>query len=684
MKRFMSTWDTFGISKSGVIFRAVARGVFCAIVLCGGCSNNGIGTVVGEGKAPLEPSEPPNILATATSSGSVKISWQSVSMATGYNLYRSTNKDAGYSKVGKTTSTEYTNTGLSSGTIYYYKATAYNNGGESPMSSYTSVTTIPGIPLNVTATAVSSSDITVRWFSVYGATGYKVYRWTKTDRSDASERTTSDTSYVDIGLTAGAIYYYSVSAYNGSGEGSPSPPINGKPRPFPPSNISVTATSDGNITVRWSSVNDVAGYTVYRNQVAAYGDDYKPIFTTTDTAYTNVGLLPGTIYYYRVSAYNSGGESLLSPYDSAMTVPAVPSNVSVIAASTDNITIGWPLVSGAIGYKVYRDSIANGLYTEITTVSSTSYTDIGLTSGATYYYRISAYNNSGESLKSQHIQAATIPAVPLDVSATETYNSNVIVRWSSVYGATGYKVYRGTSDDDYNSVYTVKGTSYTDTGLILGVTYYYRVSAVNSGGESSLSNYVSAMPYLEYTFGTLTDSRDGKTYNTVKIGNNKTWMVENLNYKIISNSWCYNNDESMCDEYGRLYNWTVAKNNACPNGWHLPSNLDWADLTKTVGGTGIYGDGGTAATKLKSGAGWDQYFDIPNGTDDFGFSALPAGYSNYIGGGSFSVGTIGYWWTNTEGDDGNAYYRSMKYNSENVSQNVNDKRFGMSVRCVQE
>jgi len=175
--------------------------------------------------------------------------------------------------------------------------------------------------------------------------------------------------------------------------------------------------------------------------------------------------------------------------------------------------------------------------------------------------------------------------------------------------------------------------------------------------------------------GSFTDSRGvtTKTYKWVKIGGVK-WMAENLNYDTLNStdSWCYNNQDSYCVEYGRLYNWNTAKT-VCPTGWHLPDTAEWRRLVETAGGIR------TAGSKLKSSSGWDSYSGIGS-TDEFQFSALPGGYrlsSGSFGGAGFS----GRWWAAT---GSNAYRRDVNYNSDTMNEYSSEKDVGYSVRCVMD
>jgi len=179
--------------------------------------------------------------------------------------------------------------------------------------------------------------------------------------------------------------------------------------------------------------------------------------------------------------------------------------------------------------------------------------------------------------------------------------------------------------------------------------------------------------------GTVTDTRDGQTYKTVKIGT-QTWMAENLIYQIKKGSWCYDNNADSCKKYGRLYDWNTAKK-ACPTGWHLPSRQEWKNLVTTAGGP----DSAGMKLKAKSERNQNGY-----GTDDYGFSALLGGYRTrhyvndvkYVDDFSFA-GNYGYWWSSKEETVGNAYYRAMDADYDYASEGSDFQIYGFSVRCVQ-
>jgi len=443
------------------------------------------------------PNAPSGVSASSSSSSSVTVNWPSVNGAAGYRVYRSMSVSGSYSQVGTTSSsyTSYTDNNVSPGTTYYYKVSAYNNTGESLQSSYASATTILNAPTSVTASSSSSSSVTVSWSSVSGATGYRVYRSTSSSDYYYEVTTTYSTSYTDVGLSSGTNYYYKVSAYNSTVESSQSSYASATTILNAPSNVSASSSSSSSVIVSWSSVNGATGYRVYRSTSSS--GSYYEVTTTYSTSYTDVGLSSGTNYYYKVSSYNGTVESSQSSYASATTILNAPSNVSASSSSSSGVTVSWSAVNGATGYRVYRSTSSSGNYYEVGNgTSSTSYTDNSVSPGTTYYYKVSAYNSTVESSQSSYASAMTsvpAPATPTNVSAHATSSSGVTVSWSAVSGATEYRVYRSMSaTGSYSLMVTTSYASYTNNSLLPNTTYYYKVSALNSAGESSLSIYASA------------------------------------------------------------------------------------------------------------------------------------------------------------------------------------------------
>jgi uncharacterized protein (TIGR02145 family) len=180
-----------------------------------------------------------------------------------------------------------------------------------------------------------------------------------------------------------------------------------------------------------------------------------------------------------------------------------------------------------------------------------------------------------------------------------------------------------------------------------------------------------------------TDSRNGTQYKTVTIGKH-AWMAENLNYETEGGK-CYNGNPENCQKYGLLYNWAAAKK-VCPSGWHLPSNEEWDALYRLidgVSGTSSPYKSETAGKYLKATSGWNIFNGKPgDGEDAYGFAALPGG-SNYAG--KFNhIGNNGYWWSGSENEDDEAYYRFMLSESRIGGWNKGSKNLLLNVRCVRD
>jgi len=183
--------------------------------------------------------------------------------------------------------------------------------------------------------------------------------------------------------------------------------------------------------------------------------------------------------------------------------------------------------------------------------------------------------------------------------------------------------------------------------------------------------------------GTFTDTRDKKTYKTIKI-NGQVWLAENLNYAA-ENSKCYDNKPENCTKYGKLYNWETAMK-SCPAGWHLPKNAEWDKLYHSADGTSGTESpykSKTAGKYLKFTSGWDRN---GNGTDKFGFSALPGGfaYEDLQSNIRFRfIGTDGNWWSSTSNND-NVYWTTINNRDDYTNFQEDKKGSYMSVRCIKD
>ena len=176
--------------------------------------------------------------------------------------------------------------------------------------------------------------------------------------------------------------------------------------------------------------------------------------------------------------------------------PAAPTGLTATAGNAQ-VVLSWNASTGATSYNVKRGTTSGGPYTTLSSPATTNYTDTGLTNGTSYYYVVSAVNTYGESANSTEASATplAVPAAPTNLTATAG-NQQVSLSWTASTGTvTGYHVKRSTTNGSgYTQIGAPTTTTFTDTGLTNGTTYYYVVTAVNAAGESGNSNQASATP----------------------------------------------------------------------------------------------------------------------------------------------------------------------------------------------
>ena len=350
------------------------------------------------------PAAPVVKLGNSATSGKPMLTWNTVEGATSYRIYRSTSKGSGYSLLGTTTATSYTNTGAKAGTTYYYRVKACNDAGLSPYSNVVSgkvktVTPKPSAPVVKIGNSATSGKPMLTWNAVSGATSYKVYRATSQKGTYSLLGTVTTTSYTNTGAKAGTTYWYKVKAVNSAGESAYSNVVSGK--------TTVTtltmghSSTSGKPMLTWKAVSGAASYKVYR--ATAKNGAYSVINTTKALTYTNTGAALGTTYYYKVEALNASGKSMgFSAVVEGKVAPVLAVGYSGVSGKPQ---LTWKAVPGATEYQVYRSTQQNSGYTKINTTTSTSYVNTGAKAGTTYYYKIVAVKSTAVSDVSNIVSA---------------------------------------------------------------------------------------------------------------------------------------------------------------------------------------------------------------------------------------------------------------------------------------
>ncbi len=231
---------------------------------------------------------------------------------------------------------------------------------------------------------------------------------------------------------------------------------------------------------------------------------------------------------------------------------------------------------------------------------------------------------------------------------------------------------------------------------------YYNSTQWKCMDDQSLSNllFICGKTYL--------DTETGYSFSTVKIGS-QCWMAENLNVGTRINGsqdqtnnntiekYCYNDSTTNCDTYGGLYQWdemmqyvtTAGAKGICPNGWHLPTDNEWKTMEMYLGMSQAQADatgwrGTDEGGKLKETGTTHWHSPNTGATNSSGFTGLPGGYRGNDGS-FYDLGTLGGWWSSTEGSGTNAWIRRLRYEYNKVYRyNYYKAAVGRSVRCLKD
>jgi len=565
------------------------------------------------------PGTPGGLKATATGSDTINLTWNAVTNAESYYVYRSTTSSGTYTQIKTVQRTDYSNTGLTAGKRYYYKVAAHNSLGTGPQSSYAYDTTdidIPDIPANLDATAISSSQINLTWNSVSEATSYYVFRSTSSSGTYTKIATVTDELYNNTGLSANTTYYYKVQAHNTQGTSDYSTTAYATTK-------STSTSGDASNTYRLAGTDRYAtaaniaedGWTTSYYAVIASGENFPdalcgsplaakydaPILLTTrdqlnqqtrtqllNLNVDEVFIIGGTgvisssveqairnlgITVTRLAGGNRYETSLvvakkMGAFDQAIIVTGsnFPDALSIASIAgmkgypiilTDRYSIqtdilsyirnkasdtivvgGTSVISDSVFNQLPSPTRLNGENRYVTNLNIIKYFAASLDFENCYaatgenfpdalsgsalaamntapvflvskslslsllnymkdqdIVNITAFGSTSvipssvlNSLASSASGVTNILSMPTGLTAADVGPSEIYLDWDPVSDATGYYIYRATSSTDtYNKIETVQTSYYTDSGLNADTTYYYKVKAYNSYGASDYS-----------------------------------------------------------------------------------------------------------------------------------------------------------------------------------------------------
>ncbi|MBO5065106.1 MAG: hypothetical protein J6D06_03230 [Clostridia bacterium] len=414
----------------------------------------------------------PQIKSIANAYGGITFTWGAVDGAEKYHVYRKIYGATYYTYITTVDADtlSFTDTGATNGKIMCYTVKAVS--GQSTSAYLAKCMTYVKAP--VVSYSNSASGVFLKWDKNDSAVGYWVYRKAGNAKSWTRIAVVTTPYYTDTKVTSGTNYTYTVKAYTGKIL-SACNMAGWTVKHLSVPELVAANNGYGAVTVSWKKVPGAAAYYVYRKANGVGSWSY--IGKTTALSYRDTNVRNRNTYEYTVRAYYGTDTSYFKT--KGVTAKFIEAPTLTVANRTGNVQLSWNAVTGATSYYIYRKAGNATSWTQIATVTSTSYVDKNVVNGTTYRYTIRSYVQKTLSGYNMYGWATVYLATPKLVSAVSA-NAGITVKWQSVKWATGYMIFRKTGNGAWVHIGTVNGTNtlaYLDRTAEYATKYTYTVRA---------------------------------------------------------------------------------------------------------------------------------------------------------------------------------------------------------------